>query len=133
MDDDHEELPEGDVDIESIMAEIRRQLLSRNVGPGQSGVSVPLSGERFSPEFYERLYLTGLASNEMHIYLDVAPSNAPLIGPLIDRLRRAFHQLVLFYVHKVVERQADVNRNMLSAISTLSVELEAERAEQGEE
>ncbi len=133
MDSERAELPEDDVDIEAIMAEIRRQLLSRNVGPGLSGVHVPLSGERFSPEFYERLYLAGLATNEMHIYLDVAPSSAPLIGPLIDRLRRALHQLVLFYVHKVVERQAEVNRNMLAAISTLSVELEAEQARPEEE
>ena len=124
-----ERLPDdGEIDIEEIMAEIRQQLMSQQVGPGMIGLDLPLTGQRFSPEFYEQMYLAGMESNDMHIYLDVTPSNIPLLGPLLDRFRQALHQVVLFYVHKVVERQAGVNRHLLKALSALSEELENEQA-----
>lgn len=42
--------------------------------------------------------------------MDVRQSQTPLLGGMINRVRRELHELVLFYVNKVVWQQAEVNR-----------------------
>lgn len=125
-----ESLP-AEINIEEIMQEIRRQILAQEAADGDREVvlGLLLSGRRLSPDFYEHLYQTGLAINDMHIRLHVTRSNIPLLGPLIDRFRQAIHQVVLFYVHKLVERQAEVNRHFLRTISALCEELEREASQ----
>lgn len=134
MDEEKQEPPDEEtveVNIEDIMQEIRQQILAQNIpAGGHASLQIPTGGNRFSPEFYDHLYQAGLAINEMHIRLQVSRTALPLIGPLIDRLRAAVHQVVLFYVHQAVERQAEVNRQLLQAISELSQELEREQMQQ---
>lgn len=44
------------------------------------------------------------------IEMDVRQSHTPLLGGMLNRVRRELHELVLFYVNKMVRQQADVNR-----------------------
>lgn len=44
------------------------------------------------------------------IEMEVRQSNIPLIGNLLSRIRRALHELVLFYTNKVVRRQTEINQ-----------------------
>lgn len=119
--------PDDELNIETIMQEIRREILAQRAAGGSDLASqIPLGGRRLPPDFYDHLYQAGLAINDMQIRLHVTRSGIPLLGPLIDRLRQALHQVVLFYVHKAVERQAEVNRHLLHALSSLSEALEAE-------
>ncbi len=112
-----------DVDIEAIMQDIRRQILSqRRIGKAD----LPIAGSRFSPAFYEQLYQASLMQSETGVTVNITKSTLPLFGPLIDKLRGMFHQLVLYYVEQVVARQDSVNEHLLQAISLLSQELEAE-------
>jgi hypothetical protein len=48
----------------------------------------------------------------------------PLVGPLLERLRRTVHQLVLFYVNQVAAQQREVNAHLLQALSLLAKEME---------
>lgn len=112
-----------EVDIEAIMQEIRRQILSqRRIGKEE----VPVTGRRFSPAFYEQLYQAALMQSETGVTMHVTRSKIPLLGALVDKARVVVHQLVLFYVEKVVERQNAVNEHLLQALMLLSQELEAE-------
>ncbi|MCS6827518.1 MAG: hypothetical protein NZ553_12965 [Caldilinea sp.] len=43
------------------------------------------------------------------VEIEVRQSQLPIIGGLLHRIRRALHELVLFYTNKVVRRQAQVN------------------------
>jgi hypothetical protein len=43
------------------------------------------------------------------VEMEVRQSHLPIIGGLLNRIRRALHELVLFYTNKVVRRQAQVN------------------------
>ena len=125
---EQEEKPTDEVNIEEIMQDIRRQILSKKrIGKAD----LPLAGKRFSAAFYEQLYQAGLMQSESGVMLRVTKSPVPLLGPLIDMLRGKFHQLVLFYIDQVVLQQAAVNDHLLQAITLMSQELE-EEAEQDE-
>ncbi len=69
---------DDEVDIEAIMQEIRRQILSKK-RIGQAGL--PLGGKRFSPAFYEQLYQAALLGSEFGMAMHVTKSRLPLLGP----------------------------------------------------
>jgi hypothetical protein len=118
-----------EVDIEAIMQDIRRQILSqRRIGKRE----LPVAGKRFSPAFYEQLYQAGLMQSETGVMMHVTKSTVPIFGSLIDMLRGKLHQLVLFYVEKAVVQQNSVNDHLLQAITLLSQELEAEDGQEQE-
>lgn len=121
------------VDIETIMQEIRRQILADRARqtPGGQAI-VPVAGKRLPPEFYEHLYQAELAHDQIGVKMLVTPVNIPVVGKLIEALRRKVHELVLFYVNQVADQQIAVNRHLLHALSILSRELEAEAAEAAE-
>jgi hypothetical protein len=114
-----------DVDIETIMREVRAEVLAKKSAriknsPLASGVG----GRRFPPAFYDHLYQAGLTFDVSTVELHVTKVPIPIIGPLLERLRQKFHELVLFYVNKLAAEQAEVNEHLLNAISVLSQELE---------
>jgi len=51
--------------------------------------------------------------------MEVRQSNVPLIGGLLNRIRRALHELVLFYVNKIVRRQTEINELYSVALQEL--------------
>ncbi len=117
----------GEVDIEAIMQDIRRQILSKK---GIGKADLPLGGKRFSAAFYEQLYQASLLQGESGVTMFVTKSSVPLLGSLVDSLRGKFHQLVLFYIDQVVSQQTAVNDHLLQAITLLSQELEEEAQEE---
>jgi hypothetical protein len=120
MKDSERELTER-VNIEAIMQDIRQQVLERKL-PSQ--VDIPIKGENLPPEFYEHLYRAILAQNQLGVKIHVTKSNVAVFGGIIDRFRAMFHQLVIFYVQKLTDQQAEVNQQFLQALSTLSQYLE---------
>lgn len=106
----------GGVKIEDVMQEVRRTIMQRQL-PGQ--VQLPEAIKNLPTEYYEHLARAGLAQNKLEIDLLVTPSGAPLVGPLIDRLRVKVHELVMFYVNRFAANQARVNNHILQALSVL--------------
>ncbi len=127
---EQEEGTGDEVNIEAIMQDIRRQILSKK-RIGQA--DLPLGGKRFSPAFYEQLYQASLMQSETGVTMLVAKSTVPLLGSLIDMLRSKLHQLVLFYIDQVVSQQTAVNDHLLQAITLMSQELEEEAKQESEE
>lgn len=114
-----------DVNIDEIMQEIQQQILSKKQGEGKY---LPAAGGRFSPAFYEQLYRADLLQENDRVKLEVTKSPVPIIGPLIDKVRGKFHQLVLFYILQAVIPQNEFNANLFQAVALLSKELEEEAA-----
>lgn len=104
------------VDIENIMQEVRQEILEREL-PGT--VLLPRTATNLPSEYYEHLYHAALSQGNRDIDLVVTPSKAPIIGPLIDRLRVKFHELVVFYVGQFADKQAETNNHILQALSAL--------------
>ena len=68
-----------------------------------------------------------LAHMDMTLSLDMIPSSVPLVGPLIDALKRPLHQLVLFYVNKIAAQSATASLLQASLIQQLLRELQEAR------
>lgn len=113
------------VDIETIMREVRAEVLAKKSARIQnSPLTAGVGGRRFPPAFYDHLYQAGLTFDVSTVELHVTKIPIPIIGPIIESLRQKFHELVLFYVNKLAAEQAEVNENLLSALNILSQELE---------
>lgn len=118
---------EIEIDIDQIMREIRTEIYSHKQRMAEEGELVlSLNGNRFSSKFYETLYQAGVGFSDLTIQPNVTKSSTPLIGPLIDRVRLAIHNLVLFYVNQLAAEQAAFNRLIVRAVNQLSQELESE-------
>lgn len=74
-------------------------------------------GERpqFPDEVYASLARASEAYDQIWVKADVAPSRFPLF----THLKRAFHQLVIYYVNRLGERQMIVNDRLLRMINQL--------------
>lgn len=117
--------PDDAVDIESVMRQVRAEVLAKRAGRTAITPIGPATGRgRLSPEFYEELLQAELAFNASGLLLDITEVRLPLLAPLIQKLRRKFHELVLFYVNKRAAEQATFNRHLLNALQLLSQELE---------
>lgn len=120
--------PDEHVDVEQLMQQIRRQILEKRAASGDdTAAHVPVAGKRFPPEFYDHLYLAGLAYNQLQVAEIVRESRLPILGPLLNRFRHALHHLVIFYVNRMAERQQTINMHLLRALSILTEELEGEQ------
>ncbi|MCB8944623.1 MAG: hypothetical protein H6658_12810 [Ardenticatenaceae bacterium] len=49
-------------------------------------------------------------SDNLEIRLDPRPTNIPIVGALFHRLKHEIHNLVIYYLQKLAERQTAVNR-----------------------
>lgn len=115
-------MPENDpatpatVNIEDIMQEVRDEILARSL-PGQA--KRPQAPRTLPPDFYEHLYRAGLAQSELTIKPPIIKSQTPIIGPLLDRIRQQFHNLVAYYFDHLAYKQSEINNHVLQALSSL--------------
>ncbi|MCA9972699.1 MAG: hypothetical protein KC425_20915 [Anaerolineales bacterium] len=120
---------EPSINVEEIMQQIRREILAQQAAVSADGRPlVSVEGRRLPPEFYEHLYDAALVHDKIGVRLHVTRVNLPIVGPLLETLRTKLHELVIFYVNQVAERQLDFNRHLLQAVNLLAQHLEAEHA-----
>lgn len=114
-----------EVNIEEIMQKIRAQILAKKAKTaGNDMPIVQVQGRRLPAEFYEHLYEAGLTYDQTQTQVYLSHSRVPIVGPLLQWVRRKVHELVVFYVNQVAANQIRVNTHLLQAISILSEELE---------
>jgi len=121
---------EAPVNIEHVMREVRREILERKL-PGQVRLPEAAAGNR-PPEYYEELFRAALAQSRNEVDLLVTPTRVPLVGPVVDFVRRKFHELVVFYINRSAMNQAKVNHHILAALSILGQADPAEAPVRGE-
>lgn len=120
-----------EINIEEIMQTIRQQILARRaVQLGETAPIIQVTGKRLAPEFYEHLYQVGMSYNRIEIAPYITQSTIPVIGPLLDWLRRKVHELVVYYVNQMAAHQIHVNTHMLRTVSLMAEELEKESQEE---
>ena len=115
---------EEHVDVEAIMREIREQIVAQKARETGDPDPIPVSGRHLPPDFYEHLYQLQMSADRLTLQPEIAPSTVPLIGPLLDRLRRPLHQLVIFYVNRLAVQQMTLNRHLLRTVDLLAREVE---------
>lgn len=124
-----------DIDAEAIMQEIRARLRARRDEARARGLDWEAYADGLYPvpsnavlgrDLYEAVRHLSLAHDKANVDMMLTETQVPLIGGLIQRLRTALHELVLFYVNRLAARQARVNYQTSRAITLLLRDLEAE-------
>jgi hypothetical protein len=127
---------EGDgIDAEAIMQQIRARIRARRAEAKARGLDFeayadglyPLSPDAtLSRDLHEAVRRLGLGYDKVSVELALTETQLPLIGGLVQRVRAAFHALVLFYVNRLAARQMHVNEQTMRALAALVRDLEAE-------
>jgi hypothetical protein len=127
---------EGDnIDAEAIMQQIRARIRARRAEAKARGLDFeayadglyPLSPDAtLSRDLHEAVRRLGLGYDKVSVELALTETRLPLIGGLVQRVRAAFHALVLFYVNRLAARQIQVNEQATRALTALVRDLEAE-------
>lgn len=108
--------PQGEIDIEDIMRQIRAHIARRQ---GQvSGAMVPPPHQgRLRPELYDELYQANVTYDKLTLSPYLTPTRLPFVGGLWQRLRRAAHNLVIFYVNRLAVAQAAFNAHAVRVLN----------------
>lgn len=116
---------ENDPDVKSIMAQIRSYLEVT----GSSGRPAPVerrSDARLGPEVYADLEQARNELAGLHASVNVTPTRLPIVGPLVQAVRRALHRLVVYYVNRIADVQTRINTRLLAALSAIVVQLDCD-------
>ena len=125
---------EAEVNVEDIMSRIRSYISERRTQQDlESSLANGISFQgNLSSEIYESLAKATRANKNAGLSLDVRSSSWPIVGPVVDSLRRSIHQLVLFYVNKSIANQVSINADVLKALGWLVADVEKQQAAQAQ-
>lgn len=107
----------GEVNVEQIMQQIRTYLAQKR---GEEPDAALESLQAVSPALQTALSEARKAAKDTVVAATPHKSSLPVIGPIVDRLRIAAHQLVVFYVNMSAARQAGFNLHALESLTVLS-------------
>lgn len=136
------EINDPEIDVDKIMEEIRERITRRREELGEPRALFPSFGAAAYPgepdrdEYDADLYYHLRKANELYWQHDLepvlAPSAAtriPVLGRLWRRVRREAHNLVLFYIGRLVRQQVTVDKHLVSVLNRLAVQLEGQSVE----
>jgi hypothetical protein len=83
----------------------------------------PTDGAPASSEAERRFLLYQLKNLDAALPIDLRPSGLPLVGRLLDALKRPFHQLVIYYVNDALARVGTAQMIQARLIESLQAEL----------
>ena len=117
---------DAEIDVEEIMHQIRAHVAQRRLIGEQEGDQLMALRFRgcFTQALYDELFEAIRENDRTYVTPRVTQSSLPVLGRIIDALRRKVHELVVFYVNRGVSRQAAFNNHIVRAFSTLVAELE---------
>lgn len=116
-------------DVQSIMAQIRSYVAGAQPAAGAPGRAEPVT-RGLEPAIYEDLEQARRELGSLHVGVYLTPTRAPVIGGLLHRVRRAFHQLVVYYVDRLADAQTRINMRLVSTLSGIVAYIDGE--DQGE-
>ena len=138
--DDFIEIYDPEIDLSRIIEEIQERIRRRRKELGYPRPIFPVFGAASYPgepkddDYDIELYFHLRRANEIYHQIDVEPliipsirSSIPILGPLWERIRREAHNLVLFYVNKLAQRQTRVNRHMVSTLNRLIIQIQEQQ------
>jgi hypothetical protein len=117
--------PNQPVDVEAVMRQIRTYIVARRNPAGlEPSVALPRFDGRLDAAIYEQLYHAALIHDQLNLSANAVPSRRPIVGWLMTLVRRKFHELVVYYVNQLAQKQITFNRHILGAVNGLVQEVE---------
>ncbi len=130
--------PQPKLETDAIMREIQARIQQRRIQAEAQGLDfdalasgryTPDRPTRFNAELYYELRRLSLSGEQIGVGLSLTTSRLPVIGPLVQRVRLALHQVVIYYVNMLARQQARVNAYEARAWSVLMTDLENQASE----
>lgn len=127
------EIRDPEIDAESIMRQIRQKIRERRAKAEEQGLDYEafvegLYASQVSARFHHRLYYDlrrmSVGYDKLGVGLSLTESRIPVIAPLVQRVRRALHHLVIYYTNKLAGQQVRFNEYTIRALTGLVKELE---------
>jgi hypothetical protein len=116
---------EGQVDVEAVMRQVREYILARRRTDSSELQVLPHFEGQLNPQVYEHLYHATLLHDQVNVLANVIPSRVPIVGPVLTLARRKLHEVTLYYVHQLAQKQITFNAHILGAVNALTQEVEA--------
>jgi hypothetical protein len=127
------EICDPEIDAEAIMRQIRENIRKRRAQAEAQGLDYESFVEglyasqvtaRFDHSLYYDLRRMSVGYDKVGVGLSLTESGLPLIGPLVQRFRKALHHLVIYYTNMLAGQQARFNEYVVRALTGLVKELE---------
>lgn len=136
------EIRDEAIDVQAILAEVRAGLASRGYPTEEWAADLPVFGHddtgdarwierlRIDPEWAFMLDQIQEDARNLTLHVDVRPSPLPIIGGFLTRLKRAAHELVVFYDNIQAARQRVVTGQTIAFLARIVAQQEALRRDQ---
>jgi hypothetical protein len=113
------EYDENAPDVRDIMRQVQEHVARQRGDTPRAGghTSAPTGG---MARIYEELAAAESDLYSGRVVMSVVPSHIPIAGWLLTRIRRSFHQLVVYYVDRLAQAQARFNTHLIAAVRVLS-------------
>jgi hypothetical protein len=124
------QIDDPEIDVQTIMERIREGLVEHAL---DEEVEFPTfavararrgASPRFTEELYYQLEQANLNYDEIWVELSLVEEQVPLVGAFVNRFKRELHQLVVFYVNLLGERQVTMNDALVRTLNRLVESLE---------
>ena len=110
------ELNEQQVDVESVMQQIRQYLAQTQGTQATQSVERP-QAIMLDREVYDELYEANQEFDKGHVTPYLTPTHIPLIGGVWQRFRSQLHSLVVFYVNRAADAQIRFNSHVIRVLN----------------
>jgi hypothetical protein len=136
------EIRDEGIDVQAILAEVRAGLAKRGYPTDDWAADLPVFGHddtgdarwierlRIDPEWAFMLDQIQEDARQLTLHVDVRPSPLPVVGGFLTRLKRAAHELAVFYDNIQAARQRVVTGQMIAFLARVVAQQEAIRREQ---
>lgn len=126
------EIHADQIDSEAIMRTIRANLQQRRAAAQAQGLNfealasgvLTQDAGRFAPEVYVNLRRATATADRIAVSQQVSEQHMPLVGGVVQRVRQALHQLVVYYVNMLAGKQMLFNESIVAAASGMAAGLE---------
>jgi len=120
-----------EIDVEAVLARVRARLQQRRAMAANSKAGrwpvtsvSPSQGQLLEPEIYAALAEAQAVAEEAWVTVNVRDERLPLVNALWNRLKTAFHEVIVLYVNGLAGRQTTFNVAATRLIVTLIRSLE---------
>lgn len=119
------QIDEENPDVQEIMLQIRGVIARNKLGPNRTARKHQRY-TRLGQPVYDHLFQALGAYDQPRVKAFVSPTSVPLIGPLLQRLRQSAHNLVIFYLDRLSDKQIHFNEQLVRTVDRIVQDLEAE-------
>ena len=126
---------DSDIDAEAIVRQIRENIRKQRAQAetqelGYEALVEEIYASQATPRFdrslYDALRRMSIGYDKPGVGLLLTGSSIPLVAPLVQRVRAAYHRLVIYYVNELARQQVRFNEYVVRAMATLVKGLEGD-------